>query len=101
MAESLDTFVIARLLGIPVSFGVVIACEVTASLLRSVFVFLPGGIGVQDLAHVLLVRATGGVDPISSGAALVLTKRMKEVFWAVTGLSFLAIRTGRHESRSA
>ena len=101
LAESLDTFVIARLLGIPVSFGVVIACEVTASLLRSLFVFLPGGIGVQDLAHVLLVRATGGVDPISSGAALVLTKRMKEVFWAVTGLSFLAIRTGRHESRSA
>lgn len=95
--EALDTFVVARLCHLRVDFSSTLAFECASSFVRSVAFFLPGGLGIADFAQVLFVQASGSADAATVGAAFLLLKRLKEVFWIVTGLSFLSGTTGGNE----
>lgn len=88
--EALETFVILRLLGIGLPFEAVAALEVAVSFSRHVAFVLPGGLGVQDLAYVIGLRALGVAEPLAAGAAFVLIKRAKECTWALLGYALLA-----------
>jgi uncharacterized protein (TIRG00374 family) len=90
--EGAETLLILRCLGVPLSVGSVLLLDATGSLLRAMAFFVPGGLGVQDAAQIVLLRALGVPDAAAAGAALIFIKRTKEVFWVVTGLSFLAVR---------
>jgi hypothetical protein len=93
LIEAMETFAIARLLGLPLTPAGALAFESLIALGRAVGFFLPAGLGIQDLGHLLLARVVGptaGVDPATMGAALILTKRSKEVFWIVTGALLLS-----------
>jgi hypothetical protein len=92
LAEAADTWVLAHLLGIPLDFASAIAFEGVTSFWRSTAFFLPAGLGLQDAFHVGLVQATGVADPLTLGAAFLLTKRLKEAFWMFAGSWFLSTR---------
>jgi uncharacterized membrane protein YbhN (UPF0104 family) len=92
LTEGAETLLILRCLGVPLGVGSVLLMDATGSLLRALAFFVPGGLGVQDAAQIVLLRALGVPDAAAAGAALIFIKRTKEVFWVVTGLSFLAVR---------
>jgi hypothetical protein len=93
LIEAMETFAIARLLGLPLTPAGALAFESLIALGRAVGFVLPAGLGIQDLGHVMLARVVGpaaGADAATMGAALILTKRSKEVFWIVTGALLLS-----------
>jgi hypothetical protein len=90
LVEALETFIIARLLGLPLTIGGALGFESLISLGRAVGFFVPAGIGVQDIGHLLLARSVGVADADTAGAALIFTKRMKEVFWIIAGALLLS-----------
>lgn len=90
-AETLETFVLLRLLGVDLDFGTVAAVEVAMSLLRNLVFMLPAGIGVQDLGYALFLRALGVPDATELAAAFTLLKRGKELLLVMLGLSLLGI----------
>jgi hypothetical protein len=100
LVEAMETFVIARFLGLRLTVGGALGFESLIALGRAAGFFLPAGVGVQDLGHLLLARAVGATDADAAGAALIFTKRSKEVFWIVTGALLLS-GTRRAESRDA
>jgi lysylphosphatidylglycerol synthase-like protein len=90
LVEAMETLVIARLLGLRLTVGGALGFESLIALGRAVGFFLPAGLGVQDLGHLLLARSVGANDADIAGAALIFTKRSKEVFWIVTGAFLLS-----------
>ena len=60
---------------------------------------VPAGLGVQDAAYVLCLRALGVPDATTLGAAFVVIKRGKDLFWIVVG--FLLLGLGRREGEPA
>jgi uncharacterized membrane protein YbhN (UPF0104 family) len=89
LAESLESWTILHLLGVSLDFTQVLAFEAVVSLLRSLVFFVPAGLGVQDAGYMTALGALAIRDPIDVGAAFVLLKRAKEVFWIVTGYGVL------------
>jgi hypothetical protein len=87
--ESLETYLILRLLGVELDFATVASFEVVLSLVRNVVFVLPAGLGVQDLGYVACFAACGVPHAASVGAAFVLLKRAKELFWIALGYGFL------------
>jgi hypothetical protein len=96
LCESIESFLILRLLGVELSFFTIAAVEVMLSFLKNVLFVLPAGIGVQDVGYVSCFAALGVADPLDTGAAFSLLKRGKELFWAMIGYGLLA-----SEARSA
>lgn len=89
LLEAFETFLILRLLGVDISFGLVWAFEPALSLLRHAMFFIPAGLGVQDLGYVAFLRAFGVSDPVLTGSAFVLLKRLKELVFVAGGLLLL------------
>lgn len=89
LLESVETFLILRVLGVEVDLLTIASFEVVLSLVRNVAFFVPAGLGVQDLGYVACLTALGVPDPANTGAAFVLLKRAKELFWIVVGYGFL------------
>ncbi|MBC8044043.1 MAG: flippase-like domain-containing protein [Rhizobacter sp.] len=87
--ESVETYFILRLLGVELGFIDVMSFEATISLLKSVFFILPAGLGVQDLGYVTSLYAFGVPDAANVGAAFVVLKRTKELFWIAVGYGLL------------
>jgi uncharacterized protein (TIRG00374 family) len=83
LVEALETYAVVRLLGLAVGMGGALGFESLMALVRSLAFFLPGGIGVQDWGHLLLVNISGAADATVVGAAFVLVKRSKELLWTV------------------
>jgi hypothetical protein len=54
---------------------------------------VPAGLGVQDTGYVLCLRALAVPDAATVGAAFVLLKRGKDLFWVLLG--FLLLGLGR------
>ena len=90
--EGLETFIILRCLGVPLGLGEALAVDSIGSLLRVIVFFVPAGLGIQDAAQILLLGGLGVPDPLATGAAFVLIKRTKEVFWIVIGMLLLVAR---------
>ena len=93
--EGCESFLILRCLSVSISLGDALVVDGVGSVLRAFAFFVPGGLGVQDGAQVLLLRLLGfGGDPLTA-AAFVFTKRTKELFWIVTGgILFAGTRDG-------
>jgi uncharacterized protein (TIRG00374 family) len=89
LCESVETYVILRLLGVDLDFAAVASFEVLLAFLRHTLVFLPAGLGVQDAGYAAFLAALGVPTALSVGAAFVLLKRSKEVLWAAVGYGLL------------
>lgn len=108
LAETLESWTILTLLGARLGFVEVMSFEAVVSLMRSIVFFVPAGLGVQDVGYMAALRAIYAVgagasgafagavpDPTTLGAAFVVVKRAKEVFWIVIGYGLLAmVRSG-------
>jgi len=90
LCESLESFLILRLLGVQLDFFEAASVEVCLSFLKNVLFVLPAGIGVQDIGYVSCLSALGVPDALTVGAAFSALKRGKELFWAAVGYALLA-----------
>jgi hypothetical protein len=97
LVRSIETLVFLRLLGAVVSLPSAMVLETALILVRAMAVPVPGGLGVQDLAYVLSLRALGIHDAATLGTAFVVMKRGKDLFWILVGFVVLAV--GRRQDR--
>jgi uncharacterized protein (TIRG00374 family) len=88
IAESIETFVMLQLLGVPLGFRSVLTFESVVSILRSLAFFVPGSLGIQDFSYMAFLRAYGIDNATNVGAAFVVLKRAKEACWI--GIGFAA-----------
>jgi uncharacterized protein (TIRG00374 family) len=93
MVRSLETQLFLHLVGVDAPLGASMVIEPTLILVRALAVPVPAGLGVQDLGYVLSLKALGVPDVTTVGAALVLLKRGKDLFWVLLG--FLLLGVGR------
>jgi uncharacterized protein (TIRG00374 family) len=84
---AVETYLILKFLGADPTFTQAIALESTASILRILFFFLPGGIGASEVGFITLLVAFGFPDAITLGAAYIAVKRLKEAGWVALGYS--------------
>lgn len=89
LLEAIETYLILRVLGVQVDFVTIASFEVVLSLVRNVVFVVPAGLGVQDLGYVACLSVLGVPDAASTGAAFVLLKRAKELFWILFGYALL------------
>jgi uncharacterized protein (TIRG00374 family) len=103
LIESLETWLILRILGVNVGLVEIASLEIVLTLVRHVVFVVPAGLGVQDFGYVAGLAALGVPDASSVGAAFVLVKRTKELFWIALGYGLLAGegRSGASSARSA
>ncbi|MCA9621108.1 MAG: flippase-like domain-containing protein [Myxococcales bacterium] len=99
--ETLETYLLLRLLGAPVTFVDALAIETMGSLVRSFALMLPAGIGVQDASYVALLDAFGVPGASALGVAFVLLKRAKELAWVGVGYALLGTLRGRPAAAAA
>jgi uncharacterized membrane protein YbhN (UPF0104 family) len=90
LCESLESFLILKLLGVELEFFTVASVEVMLSFAKNVLFVLPAGIGVQDVGYVSCLAVLGVPDALNVGAAFSVLRRGKELFWAILGYTLLA-----------
>jgi uncharacterized protein (TIRG00374 family) len=91
--RSLETLLMLYLVGVSAPVAAAMVIETALILVRALAVPVPAGLGVQDLGYVLCLKALGVPDPTTVGAAFVLLKRGRDVFWIAAG--FLLLGLGR------
>jgi hypothetical protein len=89
--DTVETWLILHVLGVRIGFVEVYSFEAGLSLVRSLAFFVPAGLGVQDLGYFAFFNALGIPDPMGVGAAFVLLKRTKELFWVIVGYLLLFV----------
>jgi uncharacterized membrane protein YbhN (UPF0104 family) len=99
-AESGETWVLLKLLGMDLSFAAVLAFEPVVSFARSAAFFIPAGLGVQDAGYMAFLQRAGIPDAVNRAAAFVLLKRFKELVWIAVGW-ILLLATRRSSLREA
>jgi putative membrane protein len=80
---ALEVWAIMRLLGYPVTFQEAWVIEATAQLVRSAAFLIPGSLGAQEGAFVLVISAIGG--DASLGLAVAVVRRGRDLMWILTG----------------
>lgn len=85
--EGLETFLILRLLGADLGLVEVISFDAGLSVLRSVALFAPAGIGVQDVGYMAALAAYGVPEAAEVGATFIVIKRLKEALYVVVGFA--------------
>lgn len=91
LIEAIESYLILKLIGADISFIQVLAFDASVSLIRSAAVFVPAGLGFQDMGYLAFFHAFGVPDASNVGAAFVLVKRAKEVFWILFGYAMLGL----------
>ena len=89
LLEAVETWLILNVLGVHASFVAAGSLEVMLSLARNVVFVVPAGLGVQDVGYASCFAALGLPEAASVGAAFVLLKRGKELFWIAVGYGLL------------
>jgi uncharacterized membrane protein YbhN (UPF0104 family) len=89
LVRALETLVFLRLLGTSVALSSAMVMEAALILVRALAVPVPAGLGVQDAGYVLSLKGLGVPDATTVGAAFVLLKRGKDLFWI--GFGFLLL----------
>jgi uncharacterized membrane protein YbhN (UPF0104 family) len=92
-ARSVETWLFLRLVGVDVPLVAAMVIETALILVRAMAVPVPAGLGVQDAGYVLCLRALAVPDATTVGAAFVVLKRGKDLFWILLG--FLLLGVGR------
>jgi Lysylphosphatidylglycerol synthase TM region len=99
LTEAFETYLIIAVLGIQVLAYQVMIFEPMVSLTRSLAFFIPGGLGVMDSGYVSAFGSAGIANVVTAGAAFIVIKRSKELFWIVVGLLFMWLQ-GRTVAKS-
>lgn len=86
-----EVWIIMRLIGAPVSWLDALVLESLAQPIRAVALFIPGGLGAQELGGVALAHLLG--IPDAPAVTLWLLKRARELFYDAVGVAYLAQRT--------
>ncbi|MBZ4416200.1 lysylphosphatidylglycerol synthase transmembrane domain-containing protein [Myxococcus sp. RHSTA-1-4] len=92
LAESVEAYLLLRLLGFDVTFGDAVALEAVMSVLRALVFFIPAGLGVQDAGYAAFLAGPGGPDALHAVAAFVLLKRARELCWMGVGYVLLVLQ---------
>jgi len=87
--EALETALLLRLVGAEVELTSVFAVEAGLSMVRSLVVLAPSGLGVVDLGYATMFLGLGASP--ASASAFVLLKRGKEAAWVAVGFVLLAV----------
>jgi uncharacterized protein (TIRG00374 family) len=96
IVHGVESMLFLRVLGVKITLTAATVLEAALILVRSLAVPVPAGLGVQDLAYVLSLRALDIPDATTVGAAFVLLKRAKDLFYVLVGFVLLgAERRGR------
>jgi uncharacterized membrane protein YbhN (UPF0104 family) len=94
LCESVEAFVLLRLVGARLSFVEVLSFEAGLSVLRSAWFFAPAGLGAQDLGYLAALHAFGVPDATAVGTAFLVLKRGRELLWVALGYARVAIGAG-------
>jgi putative membrane protein len=86
-----EVWIIMQLIGAPVSWLDALILESLGQPIRAVALFIPGGLGVQELGGVALCHLLGIGD--APAVTLWLLKRARELFFDAVGIVYLAQRT--------
>jgi uncharacterized protein (TIRG00374 family) len=95
LARAIETLVFLRLLGVNIALISAMVIETSLILVRAMAVPVPAGLGVQDAGYVLSLKVLGVADAVTVGAAFVLLKRGKDLFWIAFGFLLLALGRDR------
>ncbi len=82
---ALAVWIAMGLLGHPVGAGDALVIEAFVMLVRSTFFFVPGDLGTQEAAHVLICTAVTGSAEL--GLALAAVRRGRDLLWIAWGLA--------------
>jgi len=85
MTLAFESYLILQLLGVKVTFLQVLSFDTALAMLRTLFFFIPSGLGIQDLGYLAFFQVLGMHDFAAVGGAFVLLRRFKEVIWYATG----------------
>jgi uncharacterized membrane protein YbhN (UPF0104 family) len=91
--EAVESALLLRMVGADIGFGAVVAIEAGLSLVRSLAIVVPSGLGVVDLGYATVLPMLG-IDS-ANAAAFVLLKRTKELAWVLAGYGILGAMRGR------
>ena len=86
-----EVWLIMQLIGAPISWTDALILESLGQPIRAVALFIPGGLGVQELGGVALCHLLGISD--APAVTLWLLKRARELFFDVVGIAYLAHHT--------
>lgn len=88
LAQSVEVYLIFRLLGHTVHFTVALCLDAFAQLVAGLGFMIPASLGVQDGGNVLL--SLGFNLGATLGAGFSILRRFREAFWLLLGLLVLA-----------
>jgi uncharacterized protein (TIRG00374 family) len=88
MTHAIEVYLIFRLLGHPVGWGLAVCLDALAMLFTAMGFFIPVSLGVQDGGNILL--ALGFNLGATLGAAFSIIRRLREAFWMGLGLILAA-----------
>jgi len=88
LTHAIEVYLIFRLLGHPISWGLAVCLDALAMLFTALGFFIPVSLGIQDGGNILL--ALGFNLGATLGAAFSLIRRLREAFWLGLGLIFAA-----------
>ena len=81
ISGAFEIYVFLMIIGVEVSFIDVILIEAFTGLIKSIVFFIPGALGVQELAFVLIGGYVGLGDSISF--AIALGRRIREIVFGL------------------
>lgn len=87
LADTLEIYVMCRLLGLPLAWMEAIAIESFISVAKAVGIFVPGALGVQETGVVLLFNIFNLPMPIAVAYAII--RRGRELFYVLIGGALL------------
>jgi hypothetical protein len=97
LARAVESLVFLGMLGVHIALAGAMVMETALILVRAMAVPVPAGLGVQDAGYVLSLKGLGVADAVTIGAAFVLLKRGKDLFWIAFGFLLLALGRDRKE----
>lgn len=87
LLDAVEIFIVARLMGVSMTWQQALAVEAFISVAKVLGVFVPGAVGVQESGVVLLCRLAGLPEPF--GVAYALFRRGRELLYAAVGWTWL------------
>jgi hypothetical protein len=88
--ETVETFLLLWLSGIPVPIETAGLVEAVASSVRLVAFFAPAGIGAQEAAYSTVLLSLGVIPTVGGSASFLVWKRVRDILWGAVGVILLA-----------
>ena len=89
LTELFEVYAILYFLGAEVGWLSAFSIAAIAVLIKGSVSFVPGGLGAQEGGYLFLLMALGYGE--ATGITFALIRRVREIFWILIGLVFLAV----------